>query len=130
MKDLELHINNLIFNTNQALLLSGVNAKDFSCKVVIPANIENKDLVVTKNITPLWLIELELLTKKHEMAILVIENLDSVYTNDQLKFLGLIKHRSISGFEIPNNSRIVVTCKNIDNIADKIKSNCCVIKAV
>lgn len=129
MKDVEKHINNLIFNTNQSLLVSGIGSNDFSCKVVIPADIENANLAIVGTTTPLWLIEVELIAKKHEVALLVIDKIDTIDTHSQLKFLGLIKHKCLTGFKLPDNCRIIVTCNNLDNINSKIKSNCFVIKA-
>lgn len=129
MKNLELHINNLITKTSQSLLVSGVSTNNFSCSIEIPANIPNNDLIIIGNTTPLWFIKLEIISKKYKNVLVVIDKLDSIPSNEQLKFLSIIKYKSISGFHLPNNAHVIITYNDIEKIDNRIKSNCFVVKA-
>jgi len=128
MKQLENDINNLINNSTLPILVSGISASNFSNKVVIDANIDRNELIVIDS-HPAWLVKLELLSKKHNNTVLLISNLCTINESEQNKFLELLKYKSISGFKIPENSHIVITCSNLDKISDNIKSFCAIVKA-
>jgi len=127
MKNFNDILNNLILKTNESILINNVNIENFSHKVVIDSNISQKDLSIVDT-HPLWLIELELLSKKKNYVLLIIKDMDLITSRQQLKFLEIIKYRSVSGFKLPNNTHIIISCQNIDNVSEEIKSHCLVLK--
>ena len=45
--------------------------------------------------------------------IIIIKDIDSISKEEQLKFKELLEYKQISTFKIPDNTRIIVTAKNI-----------------
>lgn len=123
INNFEKNLNILILKTNEPILVKNVNIESFSNKIVIPSNISQDKLSIIGT-HPLWLIELELLSKKKEISILIIDKIDEIPLNEQMKFFEIIKYRSISGFKLPENTHIILTCNSFEKVADKIKSNC------
>lgn len=93
--------------------------------IVIPANINNDELnghYDNENyLAPKWFNEL---LTTNESKVLVIDELDSISKEEQLKFVELLEYRKISTFELPKNCVIIVTAKNInkDTISEEIYS--------
>ena len=61
-------------------------------------------------VSPEWLNKLEGSTP----SILVIDKIDSIPKNEQTKFVEILKYRQVSTFELPKNTVIVVTAKEIN----------------
>ena len=82
-------------------------------KKKINGHYENIDFVA-----PDWYYELK------NKQVLVINNIDSISKEDQLKFVELLKYRKISIFELPENIVIIITANKInkDTINEKIYS--------
>lgn len=61
---------------------------------------------------------------KNTNSLLVINGLNKISEEEQLKFLELFKYKKISTFDLPKNCVIVVTCFNLDErpIAEEIYS--------
>ena len=82
--------------------------------VVLPANLEITELNGhydnTEFVSPEWLNKLEGSTP----TILVIDKIDSIPKNEQIKFVEILKYRQVSTFELPKNTVIVVTAKEIN----------------
>lgn len=57
-------------------------------------------------------------------SLLVINGLNKISEEEQLKFLELFKYKKVSTFELPKNCVIVVTCSNLEDapIAEEIYS--------
>lgn len=57
-------------------------------------------------------------------SILLINNLNGIPLNDQLKFIEILKYRKISTFELPKNCGIVVTVSDLEHkpLANEILS--------
>ncbi len=80
----------------------------------IPANCELKELNGHYDgeyfIAPKWY---NALISTNESKIIVIKDIDSISKEEQLKFKELLEYRQISTFKIPDNTRIILTAKNI-----------------
>ena len=85
--------------------------------VVLPANLEITELNGhydnAEFVSPEWLNKLEGSTP----TILVIDKIDSIPKNEQTKFVEILKYRQVSTFELPKNTVIVVTAKEINENA-------------
>ena len=88
---------------------------DIPNSIIIPANINVEELIgYYENdlyLEPKWFNEI---TSTTESKILVIDNIDSISIDEQLKFVELLKYRKTSTFELPKNIIIIVTAKNIN----------------
>lgn len=87
---------------------------EFENSVVIPANISIKELngfydeVTFK--PPKWL---NAILNTNENKILIIDKIDSINKEEQLKFCELLKYRKISTFKLPENCVIIITADEI-----------------
>ena len=107
------------------ILVDFISGKDFNGAVVLPANVDVKELNGhydgTDFIPPKWLNEI---LSTNASRILVIDKIDSISKEEQLKFCELLEHRKISTFELPKNCVILVTANEInkEKISEKIFS--------
>ena len=101
------------------ILVDFISSKNLNEAVVLPANIDEKELNGyydgTDFMPPKWLNEI-LSTK--ESKFLVIDKIDTILKEEQLKFCELLEYRKISTFELPKNCVIIVTANEINK--DKI----------
>lgn len=101
------------------VLVDFISSKDLNEAVVLPANIDVKELNGYYDgvdfMPPKWLNEI-LSTK--ESKFLVIDKIDTILKEEQLKFCELLEYRKISTFELPKNCVIIVTANEINK--DKI----------
>ena len=85
---------------------------DIEDSVILLSNISRDELTGhyegINYVPPKWFDELK--NKK----ILVIDNIDLMDKEEQIKFIEIIKYRKISTFEIDKDIRIIVTAKNIN----------------
>ena len=104
------------------ILIDFISGKDLNGAVVVPANIDVKELYGHYDgvdfMPPKWLNEI---LSTNASRILVIDKIDSISKEEQLKFSELLKHRKISSFELPKNCRIFVTA--YDLYLDKINKD-------
>ena len=107
------------------ILVDFISGNDINGAVVIPANVDIKELNGhydgTDFMPPKWLNEI---LSTNASRILVIDKIDEVSKEEQLKFCELLEHRKISTFELPKNCVIFVTAKEInkDTISEEIYS--------
>ena len=84
------------------ILVDFISSKDFDDAVVIPANVDIKELNGHYDgadfVPPKWLNEI---LNTNASRILVIDKIDSISKEEQLKFCELLEHRKISTFELP-----------------------------
>lgn len=98
---------------------------DFDFAVTIPANIDIKELNGHYEgldfIPPKWLNEILSSTKN---KILVIDKIDTISKEEQLKFVELLKYRKILTFELPKDCLIIITANeiNTEKISNEIYS--------
>ena len=94
------------------ILVDFIFGQDLEDSIVLPANIDIKELngyyENTEFCPPEWFKEL------NNKNILVIDNIDLIPLNEQLKFKEILKYRQVSTFELPKNTVIVVTAKEIN----------------
>lgn len=87
--------------------------------VVLPATIDVKDLNGHYDgenfMPPKWLDEI---LSTNDSRILIIDKIDTISKEEQLKFCELLEYRKISTFELPKNCVIIVTADEINK--DKI----------
>ncbi len=111
-----------IKNNISPILIDFIDGNSFPDSIILNADIdknklnghyENIDFVA-----PDWYYELK------NKQVLVINNIDSISKEDQLKFVELLKYRKISIFELPENIVIIITANKInkDTINEKIYS--------
>ena len=107
------------------ILVDFISGNDISGAVVLPANVDLKELNGHYDgadfMPPKWLNEI---LSKNTSRILVIDKIDSISKEEQLKFCELLEHRKISTFELPKNCVILVTANEIskDKINEEIFS--------
>lgn len=96
------------------ILVDFIDGSSIPNSVVLPANLEITELNGhydnVEFVSPEWLNKLEGSTP----TILVIDKIDSIPKNEQTKFVEILKYRQVSTFELPKNTVIVVTAKEIN----------------
>ena len=107
------------------ILVDFISGKDIEGAVVIPSDIDVKELnghyIDDKFLPPKWYNDILNSTKS---KILVIDMIDNISKEEQLKFCELLEYRKISTFELPENCVIIVTASEInkDKINEEILS--------
>ena len=105
---------NYIKSNVAPILVDFIDGNSIPNSVVLPANLEITELNGhydnTEFVSPEWLNKLEGSTP----SILVIDKIDSIPKNEQTKFVEILKYRQVSTFELPKNTVIVVTAKEIN----------------
>ena len=107
------------------VLVDYVFGEDLYDAVVIPANIDPKELnghYEGENfVPPEWYSKC---ADTIEGDILIIDRIDTISKEEQLKFVELLEYRKISTFELPSNTVIIVTANEInkDTINEEIFS--------
>ena len=107
-------------NANVApILVDFINAKDIDGVALLPASVSKLELnghyEGKEFIPPKWLNEI-LSTEK--TSVLIIDKIDTISKEEQLKFYELLKYKKISTFELPEDTVIIITAEEINN--DKI----------
>lgn len=101
------------------ILVDFVFGKDLKGAVVLPADIDINELnghyENTNFVPPKWL---NGLLETNSIKMLVIDNIDTIPKEEQLKFCELLEHRKISTFVLSEKCVIIVTAKEINK--DKI----------
>ena len=107
------------------ILIDFISGDDLNGAVVVPASVDVKELNGHYDgsdfMPPKWLNEI---LSTNASRILVIDKIDSISKEEQLKFCELLEHRKISTFELPKNCVIIVTANEIskDKINEEIFS--------
>ena len=107
------------------ILVDFIYGEDFDNAVILPANVDVKELnghyEGVNYLPPMWLNEI---LNTNESKILVIDRIDSISKDEQLKFSELLKYRKISTFELPENTVIIITANEInkEKISEEISS--------
>ncbi|MDO4341733.1 MAG: hypothetical protein Q4C44_03205 [bacterium] len=106
------------------ILVDFLFGKDLPYATILPANLDIKELnghyENTEYLPPRWLNELQ----QNSNNLLVIDQIDTISKQEQLKFYELLKYRKISTFVLPSECRIIITATEInkDKINEKIYS--------
>ena len=97
------------------ILVDFIDGNNIPNSVVLPANLEISELnghyENIEFVSPEWLNKLK---SYNTPTILVIDKIDSIPKNEQTKFVEILKYRQVSTFELPKNTVIVVTAKEIN----------------
>jgi len=105
---------NYIKSNVAPILVDFIDGSSILNCVVLPANCEITELNGhydnVEFVSPEWLNKL----KDSTPTILVIDKIDSIPKNEQTKFVEILKYRQVSTFELPKNTVIVVTAKEIN----------------
>lgn len=107
------------------VLVDFISSQDLNNAVVLPANTDAKELNGHYDgedfMPPKWLNEI---LSTNASRILVIDKIDTISKEEQLKFCELLEYRKISTFNLPENCVIIVTAKEInkDKINEEILS--------
>lgn len=106
------------------ILVDFLFGKDLPYATILPANLDIKELnghyENTEYLPPRWLNKLQ----QNSNDLLVIDQIDTISKQEQLKFYELLKYRKISTFVLPSECRIIITATEInkDKINEKIYS--------
>lgn len=103
--------------TNVAPILEDfIFGKDLKDAVVLPADLKREELTGhyegEEYLPPVWYTKLP---KDNTPKLLVIDNIDKISKEEQIKFGEILKYRKVSTFELPKNCVIVVTAKDISD---------------
>lgn len=107
------------------ILVDFLSGSDIKNAVILPANIDSKELNGHYDgvdfLPPKWMSEI---LGTNASKILIIDKIDSVSKEEQLKFCELLEHRKISTFSLPENCVILVTANEVnkDKISEEIYS--------
>ncbi len=101
------------------IIVDFISAQDIPNALIIDA-INNLDLSGhfedTLYLPPEWF------NKIKKNVILVIDNLDKISKEEQLRFKELLKYKKVSTFNLPEDMRILVTVENKENLNEEIYS--------
>ena len=107
------------------ILVNFISGKDIPGAIVISADVDAKELNGHYDgadyMPPKWYNEL---VTNNNSKVLVIDLIDSINKEEQLKFIELLEYRKISTFELPKDCVIIVTTKEVnkDKISEEIYS--------
>ena len=107
------------------ILVDFISGKDIPRAIVISADVDAKELNGHYDgadyMPPKWYNEL---VTNNNSKVLVIDLIDSINKEEQLKFIELLEYRKISTFELPKDCVIIVTAKEVnkDKISEEIYS--------
>lgn len=107
------------------ILVNFISGKDIPGAIVISADVDAKELSGHYDgadyMPPKWYNEL---VTNNNSKVLVIDLIDSINKEEQLKFIELLEYRKISTFELPKDCVIIVTAKEVnkDKISEEIYS--------
>ena len=108
------------FKVNVApIVVDFISAQDIPYALIIDAS-NNPDLSGHFEddlyLPPKWF------EKTNKNVILVIDNLDKISKEEQLKFKELLKYKKISTFNLPEDMRVLVTVENKEDLNEEIYS--------
>ena len=107
------------------ILVDFLSGNDIKNAVILPANIDSKELNGHYDdvdfLPPKWMSEI---LGTNASKIVIIDKIDSVSKEEQLKFCELLEHRKISTFSLPENCVILVTANEVNKnkISEEIYS--------
>lgn len=101
------------------IIVDFISAQDISNALIIDAA-NNPDL--SGHFTGTLYLPPEWFNKIKSKVILVIDNLDKISKEEQLKFKELLKYKKVSTFNLPEDMRVLVTLENKENLNAEIYS--------
>ena len=101
------------------IIVDFISAQDIPNALIIDA-INNLDL--SRHFEDTLYLPPEWFNKIKKNVILVIDNLDKISKEEQLRFKELLKYKKVSTFNLPEDMRILVTVENKENLNEEIYS--------
>lgn len=109
-------------NRNWPIIIEGLI--EIPNSITINADMPSCELCITPDlgglVYPEWINLIINKSKSSEKIILLIKGLDEVNSEEQEKFYGMIKYKSINGFKFPQNLQIVMMVKDAKKVSQKI----------
>lgn len=100
------------------VLVDFISSQDLKDAIILPADINVKELnghyVGIDFVPPKWFSKILNISNDR---ILVIDKIDIISKEEQIKFIELLKYRKISTFELPQNVIVIVTASDINKNA-------------
>lgn len=97
------------------ILVDFIEGNNIPNSVVLPANCKMEDLsgqyIGIDYVPPKWLNKI---LSEQSSTILVIDKIDSIEKQEQTKFVEILKYKKVSTFDLPKNTVIIVTAKEIN----------------
>lgn len=113
-------------NSGSPLLLEGLQAANFPTAVMIPAAIPSADLGIIPTANgyqyPKWLMSILIKAKAGKRLLLCIDGLDTISTAEQEKFIGILEHYGLNGFNFPKDTQIIMPVTTIDKVSKRIQN--------
>lgn len=103
-------------NPLQPLIVAGKCAFNEEYAVFLNADIDEREM----HIPTVWKDKIEAIDNRNAVY-LVVQNLDTLNFEQQMKFAGLIKDRRAGNFKLGNNVRIVISVNDAENVAPVLK---------
>lgn len=114
------------------LLVEGLTAKDLPTAVILPATIQETEMGILPDVNgfkyPKWIMTILIKARDKKEIILCLDGIDALPFDEQLKFYGLLKNKGLNAFALPEQVQIVVTVKQLEKVALKIKNLCLLVK--
>lgn len=117
MKGTEL-LNELINLSDDAVLIKDVKFVFKGDEVILDSSVSVDELCEKNNMPPTWYSKLNDASGR---PVLIIENINSIPENEQVKFMDIIKYKKTGVYDLPKNTLILITCSS--NAEYKINSN-------
>lgn len=108
-------------NPLMPIIVASTKEIEFENKIVLSVFIEEKDLYTLSFAKSLNLLD-------GNNKFLVIDGLDQLLPEKQLKFLTLLKDRRLGGLKLPETMHLVVLVKNLTDVNKKLIDFCLVLK--
>ena len=99
------------------ILVDFVDFNDSNKVIALPATASLEELnghyEGTEYVAPKWFNDLEKISKTKN-TVLLIDKIDTIAKEDQLKFVEIIKNRKIGTFDLPSNCVIILSANKVD----------------
>lgn len=119
MKKIDLEsLKNLLLLNKYPILIEDIPNEIFDDAVILSSDCDvsllNGHYEGINFVAPDWY---NILTEKCKTShsVLIINQINNLALNDQLKFVEILKYRKISTFELPNNCSILITASDLQN---------------
>lgn len=115
-----------------ALLVEGLTANDLPTAVILPATIKETEMGILPDVNgfkyPKWIMTILIKAREKKEIILCLDGIDALPFDEQSKFYGLLKNKGLNAFALPEQMQIIVTAKQLEKVAPKIKNLCLLVK--
>ena len=107
------------------ILVDFMSGEDFGGAIILPANIPKEELdghyEGEKYVPPKWYNKL---ISPNGNRLLIIDKIDTIKLEEQIKFGEILKYRKVSTYSLPKETRIIVTASKVnkDTVCEEIFS--------